>query len=85
MHYEKQIQHFSGYNEDNPYSLFSQFVYVFKVFESEHNHLVQYTYPDNMFAVKHSSLFFVMHNHCSVHVVIMNFWAVANLVCNVGV
>ena len=85
MHYEKQIQHFSGYTENNPYSLFSQFVYVFKVFESEHNHLVQYTYPGNMFAVKHSSLFFVMHNHCSVHVVIMNFWTVANLVCNVGV
>ena len=53
MHYEKQIQHFSGYKENNPYSLFSQFVYVFIVFESEHNNLVQYTYPD-MFAVKNS-------------------------------
>ena len=28
MHNQKQIQHFSGYNENNPYSLFSQFVYV---------------------------------------------------------
>ena len=46
MHYGKQIQHFSGYNENNPYSLSSQFVYVFIVFESEHNTLVQYTYPD---------------------------------------
>ena len=55
------------------HTLYFHNLFVFKVFESEHNHLVQYTYPDNMFAVKHSSLFFVMHNHCSVHVVIMNF------------